>query len=69
MRMFARISSALLFAFTLSAGIAACENHKGPAERAGEKIDDAGHDIRDAAHDAKHDIKDAAHDAKKDLKD
>jgi hypothetical protein len=64
-----RVSTALFFAVTLSLGAAACEQHKGPAERAGEKIDDAAHDVKNAAHDAKEDVKDAAHDAKKDLKD
>ncbi|HXC49605.1 MAG TPA: hypothetical protein VN634_01855 [Candidatus Limnocylindrales bacterium] len=64
-----RTLSALLFALTLGLGVTACErHHDGPAERVGEKIDDAAHDVKDAAHDAKRDIKDAAHDAKEDLK-
>jgi hypothetical protein len=29
-------------------GLAACEEHKGPAERAGASIDRAGHNLRDA---------------------
>ena len=57
-----------------SALFAACEE-KGPAEKAGAKVDEAlgkvknaaqatGEKLRDAAHDANKDIKDAAHDVK-----
>jgi hyperosmotically inducible protein len=55
-------------------GLAACDN-KGPAERAGEKLDNAAENVKesgesaadkvaDAAKDAKEEIKEAAHDVK-----
>ncbi|CAN5253307.1 hypothetical protein BH09SUM1_BH09SUM1_18400 [soil metagenome] len=57
---------------TLCAGaplaVTACRE-KGPAEKAGEKVDDAVGSTKDAAHDAKNDMKDAAHDAKNEIKD
>jgi len=45
------------------AGLTACE--KGPAERAGEKIDDTAKKVGDKLEDAGDKIKDAAKDAKK----
>ena len=45
------------------AGLAACE--KGPAERAGEKIDNAAKKVGDKVEDAGDKIKDAAKDATK----
>lgn len=43
----------------LTLGITACERHQGPAERAGEKIDQAVDDMGDAIDDAADDIEDA----------
>lgn len=42
----------------LPVGMTGCEE-EGPAERAGERLDDAGDDIEDAAEDAADDIEDA----------
>ena len=66
-----QIGGTFVIAMTLTLGLAACEKEKpkGPAEKIGAKLDDAGRDVKAAAKDAKDDIKDAAHDAKEDLKD
>jgi hypothetical protein len=61
------ISFAILF--TVALGMSACEEHKGPAERAGEKIDHAAGEVKQEAKEAKEDLKDAAHDAKKKVDD
>ena len=53
-----RIISMLLVIFALPAFVA-CD-HDGPAERAGEKLDDAADDVGDAARNAKDEMKDAA---------
>jgi uncharacterized protein YjbJ (UPF0337 family) len=48
---------------------AGCEEEKGPAERAGERIDDATDKLRGAASEAKKDLKEAARDAEEAAKD
>ena len=53
--------TATLFAGLLLMGLSACE--KGPAEKAGEAIDDAASDVADVAEDAASDVADAAEDA------
>jgi hypothetical protein len=61
-----KFNSAIAAAVVLSlavAGLTACE--KGPAERAGEKIDDTAKKVGDKLEDAGDKIKDAAKDAKK----
>jgi len=50
MKMYKRILAAL-FSGLLLMGLAACE--KGPAEKAGEAIDDAASDVADKAEEAK----------------
>ena len=45
-----RIIAATMFAGLLLIGLSACE--KGPAEKAGEAIDDAASDVADTAEDA-----------------
>ena len=49
-----RIRAALLLAMLSGIGLAslACEQDKGPMERAGEKIDEAGEEIEDEVDDA-----------------
>lgn len=49
MKLYRNIASAI-FAGLLLMGLSACE--KGPAEKAGEAIDDAASDVADAAEDA-----------------
>jgi hypothetical protein len=56
------IAAAIVLSFAV-AGLAACE--KGPAERAGEKIDNAAKKVGDKVEDAGDKIKDAAKDATK----
>jgi hypothetical protein len=56
------IAAAIVLSFAV-AGLTACE--KGPAERAGEKIDNAAKKVGDKLEDAGDKIKDAAKDAKK----
>jgi uncharacterized protein YjbJ (UPF0337 family) len=46
--------------------MAGCED-EGPAERAGERIDDAIEDARDAVEDARDDVRDAVEDARESL--
>ena len=55
-------AAAVVLSFAV-AGLTACE--KGPAERAGEKIDDAANKVGDKIEDAGDKIKDKAEDAKK----
>ena len=49
-----RIRAALLVAMLSSIGLAslACEEQKGPMERAGERVDEAGEEIKDEVDDA-----------------
>lgn len=47
----------------LLGGVAGCEK-KGPAERAGEKIDNAAHDVKEGAKDAADKVENAADDLK-----
>ncbi|MEZ5299873.1 MAG: hypothetical protein R3F11_04275 [Verrucomicrobiales bacterium] len=61
---------ALTFFAVVAAMIAAClitvscaEEHEGPAEKLGEKIDDAADDAGDAVEDAADELEDAADDA------
>ncbi len=56
------IAAVIVLSFAV-AGLAACE--KGPAERAGEKIDNAAKKVGDKVEDAGDKIKDAAKDATK----
>ncbi|MDH3971252.1 MAG: hypothetical protein OEU63_03660 [Gammaproteobacteria bacterium] len=53
--------TATMLAGLLLMGLSACE--KGPAEKAGEAIDDAASDVADVAEDAASDVADAAEDA------
>jgi hyperosmotically inducible protein len=62
MKFNAGIAAAIVLSFAV-AGLAACE--KGPAERAGEKIDNAAKKVGDKVEDAGDKIKDAAKDATK----
>lgn len=55
MSMYTNITTALLTGILLL-GLSACE--KGPAEKAGEAIDDAASDVADAAEDAGEAVKD-----------
>jgi hypothetical protein len=55
MKLYRNIAAAL-FAGLLLAGLAACE--KGPAEKAGEAIDDAVSDVADTTEDAVDSVKD-----------
>ena len=50
------IAAAIALAFAV-AGLAACE--KGPAEKAGEKIDNAAKKVGESVEDAGHKVKDA----------
>ena len=51
----AKVLLTALLAVALCAIVISCQ--KGPAEKAGEKIDNAVQDTKDAVHDAGHDIK------------
>jgi hypothetical protein len=53
----------LILGAVLGAGLVACEQ-KGPAERAGEKIDDAAKDVKQGAERAGDKIENAAQDVK-----
>jgi hypothetical protein len=57
------IAAAIVLSFAV-AGLTACEK-KGPAERAGESIDNAAKKVGEKIEDAGDKIKDAAEDAKK----
>ena len=57
MKINSAIASAIVLSFAV-AGLTACE--KGPAEKAGEKIDDAAKNIGEKMEDAGDKIKDAA---------
>jgi len=46
MRLRALIGAAIMLA-GMTVGIAACEQHKGPAQKAGEKLDKAGDKVSD----------------------
>lgn len=61
--------AAVLFLAATAVLASGCEEKKGPAERAGERIDHATERMKDAAEDAKRDVKDAAHDIKDAAKD
>jgi hypothetical protein len=55
------ISAATLTSLTLMLATSACHHtDEGPAQRAGEKVDNAARDTKDA-------VKDSAHDVKKDV--
>jgi hypothetical protein len=57
------VSAATLASLTFMLAASGCHHtDEGPAQRAGEKVDNAGQDVKDSA-------KDAAHDVKKDVKD
>jgi hypothetical protein len=59
-------TTSILFAVA-ALGVAACHDNKpaqGPAERAGEKVDDAAEDTKDATKEAADDTKEAAEDTK-----
>ena len=58
-----KFSAVVLLCGALGAGLVACE-HKGPAERAGEKIDDAARDVKRDAQKAADKVEDAAQDVK-----
>jgi predicted small lipoprotein YifL len=64
--------SQIVYMLTISAmlgtGLTACEQ-KGPAERAGEKIDEAAQDIKEDAGKAAEDVKEAAADVKEQIED
>jgi hypothetical protein len=69
-----RMVALMLVAVATTIGVTGCEpkNGKGPAERAGEAIDDTidkvDDKLKDAAEDAKDAVKDAAEDAKEAVK-
>ncbi len=65
-----KFSAVMVLGGLLGTGLVACE-HKGPAERAGEKLDDAAQDVKkdvqkagDKVEDAAQDVKDKAQDRK-----
>jgi hypothetical protein len=61
----------LVFLLVASFAIAACGGKKpadGPAERAGEKVDNAAEDTKDAAKKAGQETEEAAEETKKDVK-
>ena len=58
-----RLFATLILGGMLGSGLVACEQ-KGPAERAGEKIDDAAKDVKQGAERAGDRIEDAAQDVK-----
>ena len=60
MKSYRNITTTILAGLLLM-GLSACE--KGPAEKAGEAIDDAASDVADVAEDAASDVADAAEDA------
>lgn len=60
----------LIFLASVAFAIAACGGKKpadGPAERAGEKVDEAAEDAKQKADEAADDTKDAADDVKEDV--
>lgn len=63
MKRISEIAMVIALSFAL-AGLAACEK-KGPAEQAGEKIDDAAKAVGDKLEEAGEKVKDVAKDAKK----
>jgi len=63
MKLNSGIAAAIVLSFAV-AGLTACER-KGPAERAGEKIDDTVRKVGEKVEEAGDKIKDAAKDAKK----
>jgi hypothetical protein len=58
-----RLLATLVMGGVLGTGLIACEQ-KGPAERAGEKLDDAAKDVKEGAQKAGDKIEDAAQDVK-----
>ena len=58
-----RLITMLILGAVLGTGLAACEQD-GPAERAGEKVDEAARDVRDGAERAGEKIENAAQDVK-----
>jgi hypothetical protein len=57
------ILSVMVLAGMLGGALTGCEK-KGPAERAGEKIDNAAHDVKEGAKDAADKVENAADDLK-----
>jgi hypothetical protein len=58
-----KIFTVMVLGGLLGTGIVACEK-KGPAERVGEKLDDAAKDVKDGVEKAGDKIEDAAEDVK-----
>lgn len=53
------IAKLVLLLMVGSFGIAGCDNDAGPAERTGERLDDAGEELREAGRDAGNAVEDA----------
>jgi len=62
------VALVLLLGGLLGTGLVACEK-KGPAERAGEKIDDAAQQVKEGAEKAADKVEDAAEDLKDKVQD
>jgi hypothetical protein len=58
-----KLSAVLMLGGLLSLGLVACEK-KGPAERAGENIDEAAKDVKEGAQQAADKVEEAAEDLK-----
>lgn len=59
-----QIAKLLLFLIIGSFAVAGCDTNDGPAEEAGESLDNAGDRMKDAADDAGDEIEDACEEAK-----
>jgi hypothetical protein len=55
----AKLFMSLMTALLLMGGVAACDDNDGPAEQAGEKIDEATEEAADAVEDAADEVEDA----------
>jgi hypothetical protein len=65
----AKLASGYALAALVLICAAGCTDRKGPAERLGERVDDAVSDARDRIDDAADDLEDAADDARQSLED
>jgi hypothetical protein len=54
----------LLLAIVFAFGIAGCDSNDGPAEKAGQAVDEVGEELKDAADDAGNAIEDACEEVK-----
>ncbi|MEQ9562044.1 MAG: hypothetical protein RLN69_05945 [Woeseiaceae bacterium] len=59
-----KIHTLLLATIVAVFGLAGCDNDDGPAEKAGQAVDNAGQEIKDAASDVGNAVEDACEDVK-----